>query len=253
MARRRGRPIEVHKRLHTADSFTDITDGNDLLAMDYSGQVHTSTKCAKSRRQQRGDYFENKVKSKHRGALEDSSVEKVRDKSGYGGSCRESHGGQIRPPVAQSVTTVEQQPDINDEDGPVIPTDDIGEFVTMLMDGMRSDGEQLAESAKHVVANTFSVSKTPVIETREALPRVTWVYVKPREQQCNSLSRYELLKNSRRSICPLKFELDYRTYDYLRLRSQFIGIHTHDLRVRFKRPIFRTSFPHAQITFIISC
>lgn len=163
MARRRGRPIEARKPWHTANSFTDTTEGKDLLAMDFSDQVHAGAKCAKSQRQQRGGYFENKVKSRHREALGASSVGKVRDKSGCGGSGGESH------PPAQSVTAVEQQPHSNDEDGPVIPTDDIGEFVTLLMDGMRSDGEQLAESAKHVVANTFSVS----IETREALPFVT--------------------------------------------------------------------------------
>lgn len=170
MARRRRRPIEGHKRLHIADSFTDTTEGKDLFAMDYSGQVHASAICAKSQRQQRGDYFENKVKSKHRKALGDSSFGKFGDKSGYGGNGGESHGRQTPLPVAQSVTAVEQPPDRNDEDGPVIPTDDIGEFVTLLMDGMRSDGEQLAESAKHVVANTFSVSKIPVIETHAALP-----------------------------------------------------------------------------------
>lgn len=53
-----------------------------------------------------------------------------------------------------------------DDDFPQIPTDDLGVFMTTLVDGMRSDGVQLANSAKNVVSNTFQVrTETPYQNT----------------------------------------------------------------------------------------
>lgn len=40
---------------------------------------------------------------------------------------------------------------------PEIPTEDLGVFMATLLDGMRSDGVQLAQSAKTVVASTYQV------------------------------------------------------------------------------------------------
>lgn len=48
-----------------------------------------------------------------------------------------------------------------DDTYPEIPTEDIGVFMATLVEGMRSDGMQLANSAKNVVANTFQVSQRP--------------------------------------------------------------------------------------------
>lgn len=41
---------------------------------------------------------------------------------------------------------------------PDIPTDDFGEFMSTLVEGMRSDGAQLASTAKEAVASTLDVS-----------------------------------------------------------------------------------------------
>lgn len=49
---------------------------------------------------------------------------------------------------------------IDEKDGgyPEIPTDDLGTFMTTLVDGVRADGAELAQSAKEAVASTFHVS-----------------------------------------------------------------------------------------------
>lgn len=46
-----------------------------------------------------------------------------------------------------------------DDSYPEIPTEDIGVFMTTLVEGMKSDGMQLANSAKNVMANTFQVNQ----------------------------------------------------------------------------------------------
>lgn len=75
---------------------------------------------------------------------------------------------------------VEQEQDANagivgieeDEGYPEIPTDDLGIFMTTLVEGMRSDGVQLANSAKSVVTNTFHVSRLEWRDTSRAVGNV---------------------------------------------------------------------------------
>lgn len=62
--------------------------------------------------------------------------------------------------------------DEEDEGYPEIPTDDLGIFMTTLVEGMRSDGVQLANSAKSVVTNTFHVSTSDCRDTSRAVDNV---------------------------------------------------------------------------------
>ena len=74
------------------------------------------------------------------------------------GRCDRQRGSA--PHKQQSVAPAEGG-GLMDDLYPEIPTEDIGVFMATLVEGMRSDGMQLANSAKNVVANTFQVSQSP--------------------------------------------------------------------------------------------
>ena len=156
---RRGRPVEAQRRWQTAVSLTDADDEAGVLSVvgssDHAG--HVCRTSATDQCPQRYDYTHHMMMRNRREEASTAAVAiAVGGDDGCGGDGDAPSARQILRSRPESVA----EPNSHDLDDAVIPTGDLGEFVATLVDGMRSDGLHLAESAKHVVANTFSVSET---------------------------------------------------------------------------------------------
>ncbi|CBN80077.1 Formin-like 3 [Ectocarpus siliculosus] len=192
---RRGRKAEAHRRWESVSSTIDIPCGvvlNDL--------PHAAVKSV-------APSFQNKPSSSTSSeALAARATPPARQQDGHPGGDDDGSSGVNSGGVGVAGPAHEQtsgggtmwEDDGDDDDKEVyIPTEDLGVFMATLMDGMRSDGVQLAQSAKSVVANTYQVVVRPwEAVTRMAAPFLPTnpPHIQPSRE--NTRRGHELLDNA---------------------------------------------------------
>lgn len=162
MACRRGRKVEAHRRWPSVSSIDPPVAAETALCREAAPAAGPLLDMAGNGRQ--GNYeYSSSGGSVGVGGI-NGGVGICFEGGGDGGG-EHSAGDQRRAPH-QGVIVDEKVVGIVDEGYPEIPTDDLGVFMATLVEGMRSDGVQLANTAKNVVANTVQVGKKGIRHVR---------------------------------------------------------------------------------------
>lgn len=153
---RRGRKAEAHRRWESVSSTIDIPCG--VVLNDVPDAAVNSVAPS----------FQNKPSSSTSSEAPAARAAPPPDRQqdghpgggGDGSSGVNSGGVGVAGPAHEQTSgggTMWEDDGDDDDKEVYIPTEDLGVFMATLMDGMRSDGVQLAQSAKNVVANTYQV------------------------------------------------------------------------------------------------
>lgn len=169
MTSRRGRRVEAHRRWQSVSSMGG-PEGLASAAMGAAEPVATSTAGLLGlldKQDGRSLSGGSGGHDRHSLSVTDASNTGADVRGGRHPSVDGGCAGQQRDYDAPRQQRVHDMMGGND-DYPEIPTEDIGVFMATLVEGMRSDGMQLANSARNVVTNTFQVSHWCASERRAA-------------------------------------------------------------------------------------
>ena len=161
MTSRRGRRVEAHRRWQSVSSLGGPGGLSVAATAAAAGPQAASTSAGLHDKED--DRFDGGGDDRRPLSATDASnasggARGVRggDGAGIDGRCDRQHDGA---PRKQQCVVAAAENDVIDDSYPEIPTEDIGVFMTTLVEGMKSDGMQLANSAKNVMANTFQVNQ----------------------------------------------------------------------------------------------